>query len=412
MRVAAQKAGHRRVKIKLLSLMTEGTTSIVIPVKNRPELIRETLRSVQAQTYPRWEAVVVDDRSTDDTRDAVASVAAEDDRIRLLQRPEGKGGAPVCRNLGWKSAEGEYIIFLDSDDLLAPDCLEGRVRYMNEHPELNFAVFGAHFFEKKPGDKKEVFNVPTRKNPLDRFLKLDIPWQTAGPIYRREAVREIGEWNEELSCGQDINYGIRSLCYDLQYRYTGKVDYYIRMGAPDQESLGQNPWAPERLPMRQKRVEATYNVLVETNVLTEQRKRKVAGNFLHLAECWAERGKIDRARATWRVCCRTLDVASERVCWFVDRYLKHHSTLWARYMAYYMCRRFPSELFVSGFSVGRRSSEEAKTPEEFPLQDYRSPYRRHAFILINGPVGYTIRRIFSSMNLTSSARSVKKMLRL
>jgi hypothetical protein len=241
---------------------------------------------------------------------------------------------------------------------------------------------------------------------------LDLPWQTTGPIYRRSAVEQIGEWNEGLSCGQDVDYGVRSLCHDLQYHHTDSFDYYMRTGASGREKAGGDPWSPERLPMRRKRVEATHRVLAETGNLTEKRKLRIVGNFLHLAECWAERGKIDRARATWRICCRTLDVASERVCWFVDRYLKHHSTLWARYMAYYMCRRFPAELFVSGFSVGRRSSEEAKTPEEFPLQDYRSPYRRHAFILINGPVGYTIRRIFSSMNLTSSARSVKKMLRL
>jgi glycosyltransferase involved in cell wall biosynthesis len=390
----------------------EATLSIIIPVKDRAELIQETLRSVQGQTYPQWEAVVVDDQSTDETRKVVAAMAGDDERIRLLRRSGEKGGAPVCRNIGWRSARGEYVVFLDSDDLLAEGCLEQRVRYMEAHPGLDFAVFGACFFDEVPGDKNELFNVPTDENPLDRFLMLDLPWQTTGPIYRRSAVKQIGEWNKGLSCGQDVDYGVRSLCHDLRYHHTDSFDYYMRTGASGREKAGGDPWSPERLPMRRKRVEATHRVLAETGNLTEKRKLRIVGNFLHLAECWAERGKIDRARATWRICCRTLDVASERVCWFVDRYLKHHSTLWARYMAYYMCRRFPSELFVSGFSVGRRSSEEAKTPEEFPLQDYRSPYRRHAFILINGPVGYTIRRIFSSMNLTSSARSVKKMLRL
>ena len=405
MRIAAQKAGHRRVKIKLLSLMTEGTTSIVIPVKNRPELIRETLRSVQAQTYPRWEAVVVDDRSTDDTRDAVASVAAEDDRIRLLQRPEGKGGAPVCRNLGWRNATGDYIIFLDSDDLLAPNCLEGRVQYMQEHPEVDFAVFGARFFDQEPGDREDVFNVPTQQNPLDRFLKLDIPWATPGPIYRRSAVQEIGGWNEELSCGQDVDYGVRSLCHDLRYRHTGKVDHYIRMGAPDRESLGQDPWAPEQLPMRQKRVEATYNVLVETNVLTEQRKRKVAGNFLHLAECWAEHGRTGRARATWRTC-RKLNLIPEPVSVFIDQYLKCYSSLWGRYMVYAMYVWFHDYLFVSGFCIGKDPDEGSKEPSDFPLNDSRSPYFRHALILINGPVGYTMRRLLSSLGLMSPARTL------
>ena len=390
--------------------MSERTVSIVTPVKNRPELIQETLQSVQKQTYPYWEAMVVDDRSTDDTRDAVASMAAKDDRIRLFQRPEGKGGAPVCRNLGWRNATGDHIIFLDSDDLLAPDCLEGRVQYMQEHPEVDFAVFGARFFDERPRDKKRVFNLPTQQDPLDRFLKLDIPWQTTGPIYRRAAVRKIGEWNEELGCGQDVDYGIRSLCHGLRYRHTETVDYHMRVGVPNQESLGSNPWALDQLPMRQKRVEGTYDVLVEANVLTEQRKWKVAGNFLHLAECWAEYGKVKRARATWRAF-RRLDVIPESISLFVDQYLKRYSSLWGRYMVYFMYVWLPVDLFVSGFCIGRDPEEGPKDPADFPLNDHRSPYKRHAFVLINGPVGYTVRRVLDSLGLMSLVQSVMRVFR-
>lgn len=390
---------------------TVGNVSVVIPVKNRPELIRETLRSVQAQTYPHWEAVVVDDQSTDDTREAVAAMAEDDERVRLLRRPDGKGGAPVCRNLGWKNARGEYIVFLDSDDLLMEECLEGRIQFMESRPELDFGVFEARFFDEVPGDREEVFNVPTDKNPLDRFLTLDLPWQTAGPIYRRSAVEQIGGWNEDLSCGQDVDYGVRSLCQDLRYRHTETVDYYMRTGDPGREKAGGDPWSPERLPVRQKRVEDTHRVLSETETLTEDRKWMLVGNLLHLAECWAERDRIDRARATWRTC-RDLEVVPRFIFRFIDRYLRYHSTLWARYMAYYMCQRFPKKLFVSGFSVGRDPYEKAKSPEEFPLQDYRNPYRRHAFILNNGPVGYTIRRLALSLGVTSFIRSVKNALRL
>ncbi len=385
--------------------------SVVIPVKNRPNLIQETLRSVQTQTYQHWEAVVVDDQSTDDTREVVAAMAADDERIRLLGRPDGTGGAPVCRNVGWRNARGEYIVFLDSDDLLAEHCLEGRVRVMERHPELDFAVFGARFFDEVPGDNDELFNVPTDENPLDRFLKLDLPWQTAGPIYRRSAVEEIGGWNEGLSCGQDVDYGVRSLSHDLRYRHMNTVDYHIRTGGSDQEKVGGDPWSAERLPMRQKRVEATRRVLSETGSLTEERRQMIAGNFLHLAECWAERDRIDRARVTWRGT-KGLDVVSERAFRFIDLYLRYHTTLWARYMAYYMCNRFPPELIVSGFSNRRYLDEEAKSPEEYPVLDHRNPYRRHAFILIQGPVGYTVRQIVSSLGITSLTRSLKKVLGL
>lgn len=383
--------------------------SVVIPVKNRPELIQDTLRSVQAQTYPHWEAVVVDDQSTDDTREAVAAMAADDDRIRLIRRPDGKGGAPVCRNIGWQESRGDYIIFLDSDDLLAENCLEERVQVVESHSELDFAVFGARFFDDVPGDRKEVFNVPTDENPLDRFLKLDLPWQTAGPIYRRSAVEQIGEWNEDLGCGQDVDYGIRSLCHGLRYRHTETVDYYMRTGASSRGKAGEAPWSTEKLPMRQKRVEITYHILSEAGKLTEDRKLRVAGNFLHLAECWAEQNRNYRARATWRSC-RDIDVVPERIFRFIDQYLRYHSTLLADYIAYYMCRQFPSKLFVSGFLYGRDPEEEAKAAEDYPLQDHRNPRYRHAFILINGPLGYTLRRLISSLGVTSFARNLNRTL--
>lgn len=317
----------------------------------------------------------------------------------------------MCRNIGWRESRGDYIVFLDSDDLLAENCLEHRVQHMESHPDLDFAVFGARFFDDVPGDKDEIFNMPTNEDPLDRFLKLDLPWQTAAPIYRRSAVEQIGGWNEGLSCGQDVDYGVRSLCHGLQYRHTDAVDYYMRTGASDREKAGGDPWSPENLPMRQKRVEMTRRVLSETGNLTEKRELRIAGSFLHLAECWAECGRISRARVTWRAGWDP-EVVPKRMFWFIDQYLTYHSTLWARYMAYYMCHRFPAELFVSGFSIGRDPNEEVKPREEFPLQDYRNPYGRHAFILINGPVGYTVRRIVSSLGLTSSVRSVKKALRL
>ncbi|MCS4116163.1 glycosyltransferase family 2 protein [Salinibacter ruber] len=381
--------------------------SIVIPVKNRPELIQKTLRSVLAQTYPHWETVVVDDQSTDETREVVAAMAADDDRIRLLRRTGEKGGASVCRNVGWRNARGEYIIFLDSDDLLAEDCLGQRVRFMEHRPELDFAVFGGRLFDEVPGDRDKVFNMPIDKNPLDRFLRLDLPWQTTGPIYRRSAVEKIGGWNEELSCGQDVDYGVRSLCHDLQFHYTDTVDYYRRMAASRQEAIGADPWNPDRLPTRQKRVEATRRILSETGNLTESRKLMIAGNFLHLAECWAEEGRIGRARVAWRGA-RDLDVVSEKVFRFIDLYLKCHQTLWARYMAYYMCRRFPPELILSGFSTQRDPNEEPKSPEEYPLLDHRNPYFRHAFILIQGPIGYTLRQLVSALGATSLLKSLKK----
>src|SRR5688500_10558850 len=94
--------------------------SVVIPVYNRVTLIQETLQSIIDQIYPYWEAIIVDDGSTDGSYDLVLKIAESDRRIKAFRRDREPKGAPVCRNIGVTKSAGQFLIFLDSDDLLAP----------------------------------------------------------------------------------------------------------------------------------------------------------------------------------------------------------------------------------------------------------------------------------------------------
>src|ERR1039458_7930312 len=120
--------------------------SIIIPTKNRCELLRETIASAVGQTYPHWEAIIVDDGSDDGTEEMVREVASTDTRVRFVRRARNPRGASTCRNIGVSAASGEYVVFLDSDDLLAPRCLERRVEVMQQHPQVDFAVFLTQLF--------------------------------------------------------------------------------------------------------------------------------------------------------------------------------------------------------------------------------------------------------------------------
>ena len=88
--------------------------SIIIPTYNRASLIKETINSVLLQDYPNFEIIIVDDGSTDDTENIVKSI--EDSRINYHKKTNAERGA--ARNFGIKLAKGEYITFLDSDDIL------------------------------------------------------------------------------------------------------------------------------------------------------------------------------------------------------------------------------------------------------------------------------------------------------
>src|SRR5579885_2097317 len=116
------------IGVNCSSSCVEPLVSVIIPVKNRAELITEALESLTKQTHRNWEAIVVDDHSTDGTFGKLETWARLDSRIKVYVRRGRRGGAPVCRNQGFAVAQGLYVIFLDSDDLLQPWCLQQRVQ--------------------------------------------------------------------------------------------------------------------------------------------------------------------------------------------------------------------------------------------------------------------------------------------
>lgn len=109
----------------------EPLVSVVTPAYNSARFILETIESVQAQTHPRWEMIVVDDCSQDNTCELVESKAEKDDRILLVRLAQNRGTA-VARDMAMEKARGRYIAFLDSDDLWTMNKLEEQLDFMKE----------------------------------------------------------------------------------------------------------------------------------------------------------------------------------------------------------------------------------------------------------------------------------------
>lgn len=109
----------------------DDLVSIIMPSYNTAEYIAEAVQSVIAQTYRKWELIVVDDGSADDT-DAVIQPFLSDERIRYLKN-EKNSGAAVSRNRALREAKGKWIAFLDSDDLWMPEKLEKQISFMKNN---------------------------------------------------------------------------------------------------------------------------------------------------------------------------------------------------------------------------------------------------------------------------------------
>ncbi len=104
--------------------MSEPTVSVVIPTRNRAEDCRLAVESALAQTFAPLEVIVVDDRSTDATREVVGQIAAGDPRVTYIRREAGSAGPAATRNVGIRVAKGDLIAFLDDDDQWLPRKLE------------------------------------------------------------------------------------------------------------------------------------------------------------------------------------------------------------------------------------------------------------------------------------------------
>lgn len=209
--------------------------TVIVPTFNRLALLRETVSSVLHQSYSDWELLIVDDNSTDLTRDWVKSLTTDDSRIQLLERiahMPGSRGTQVCRNLGFEMARGDAIIFLDSDDILSPNCLERRLRVLSSDEAYDAVVGQALCFSCTVGDlgTDKIWAPWSDSNDdLDCFLANDIPWQTSGPLWRREALARVGDWNEQLFRGaQDYEFHVRALARGVRFYKLLGIDYYWR----------------------------------------------------------------------------------------------------------------------------------------------------------------------------------------
>lgn len=121
--------------------------SVITPMFNSEKYIGQTIRSVLNQTYDNWEMIIVDDSSTDDSRKLVKKYSDKDKRIKLIELESNFGGPARPRNIGIKHSEGEYIAFLDSDDLWIKEKLRDQVDFLQCRRYewsycLDLAVFG------------------------------------------------------------------------------------------------------------------------------------------------------------------------------------------------------------------------------------------------------------------------------
>ena len=212
--------------------------SIIIPVFNRKQLVQKMIYSIIFQTYSQWELLLIDDGSTDGTYEMMKKHEEMDIRIKLIKRDRLPKGAPTCRNIGLDNAQGEYVIFFDSDDLISNKCIEERVKTISSDEKIDFSIFPAVFFEEsKEKDNKiclknSITGTKLDNDALSSLLRGEYPFLVCTNIYRRYRLIEQNiRWDENLLAFQDFDFNIQVLSESLSSSYSDSLlpDYYIRL---------------------------------------------------------------------------------------------------------------------------------------------------------------------------------------
>lgn len=253
---------------KIESAGQSGLVSVIVPTYNRGYCVNKSIESALAQTYRDIEVIVIDDGSTDDTREVIAAAFGNEPRVKYVY--QSNGGVSVARNHGIRLARGEFIALLDSDDIWKPWKTELQIRVLQERSEIGMVwtdmeavnpdgeliasrflrkMYGAYewypddesLFSESfllPGSDKEGPSIcpPGKVCIGDIFspMMMGNLVHTSTVLMRRERLAQVGFFPENLrNAGEDYDFHLRT-CHAGQVAYVDMSSIYYRVGWHDQ----------------------------------------------------------------------------------------------------------------------------------------------------------------------------------
>lgn len=196
-----------------------GTVSVMMPAYNAETYISQAVESVIGQSYERWELIVIDDGSTDRTAEIISQFP--DSRIKLIHQKNG--GEASARNAALKHAQGDFLAFLDADDLYLPNHLETAVAYLFEHSQVD-GVYSDGYYIDQEGNRLQTLS-SRRRGPFEGYIFDEVVYSSNvfGPpacvVLRMNLIAGHGlQFDESITIGPDWDFF-------MKYADVGKFGY-------------------------------------------------------------------------------------------------------------------------------------------------------------------------------------------
>ena len=253
--------------------LPDPAVAVILPTYNRADVLGEAVASVQAQRFPNWELIIVDDGSTDNTESVVAPLLA-DRRIRYVRQARANGS--VARNCGIVESSAPLIAYIDSDNLWYPDFLSRAVDCLAAEPEVDL-VYGALITSDHGLQQRCILWVPFDRNLLlaGNFIDTNVM------VHRRDLVARCGGWDTDLVRMVDWDIALRFTVekparplavLGAQYRQCGDQSITLAVPRWPAEVAIRSKWFPPPVPAHRPRVLYVvwhYPQLSETYAETE-----------------------------------------------------------------------------------------------------------------------------------------------
>ncbi|MBW7990851.1 MAG: glycosyltransferase [Planctomycetes bacterium] len=300
--------------IPLYASKDNPLVSVIMPAYNATEHIAETIESVLIQNYRNFELIVVDDGSTDNTRNIITSF--KNDKIKYFYKDNG--GPSGARNLALSKTMGQYIIPLDADDMITPDFIAKHLQEFEKHPEADLVYCDDYLIDENSNPirvikRPEYINTKLLIRDLFHNGFPIVPFRTC---FRRSVLDKIGLFDEELLVGEDYDMIRRFVRHGLKMHHLQNALYLRRMTS---DSLSRNYSAQKAKchfeVIRRFTDTFTYDELfpdvawdqIEPGIKQLHAKCLTAGNYLALGQEYIKSNALEYSRTAFDRACSELN---------------------------------------------------------------------------------------------------------